>query len=287
MSPAGLTGLEQTLVSRIRAKSLGLYKCRVYDETVSHILFETNIKRSVICMSNYAILRIEKVKNVGVMKQIDNHNKRRSCCYDNVDLSLSHYNSYVTYDENGILQSDVIEGKDLFEFYTKGVKYRKDAIKMIDGIMTKSEGVEDEQEWLDKCIEFLKKEFKGCPMNVQVHCDEPNSQLHIHFQVIPIQKNKDDEVKLNGSRWFGKKKDLSQLQDRYAEHMKCLGLERGVKKSNNHHKSLKTYYSEQEKQLRDEYEKKIQAIEKEYIDKLESLGLGGYNTINMQQLEVR
>lgn len=238
-------------------------------------------------MSNFAIIRIEKVKNGGTMTQIDNHNKRICSFYDNVDSTLSKYNVYATFDENGKLQGDVLNGKDLFDYYTSKIKYRKDAIRMIDGIMSKSEGVEDEQEWLDKCIDFLKKEFKGCPMNVQVHCDEPNAPMHIHFQVIPIQKTKDNEVKLNGSKWFGKKKDLSQFQTRYADHMKSLGSCRGVKKSNNHHKALKKYYAEQEQELRKEYEAKIQAVNDEYMQKLESLGLVGYDKINIENLEVR
>lgn len=236
-------------------------------------------------MSNYAILRIEKVKNGGKMTQIDNHNKRRSSCYDNIEPSLSHHNVYATFDDKGVLQGDVLDGKELFDYYTNGMKYRKDAIQMIDGIMTKSNPLEDEQEWLDKCIDFLKKEFKGCPFNVQLHCDEPNTVIHLHFQVIPIEKKK-DEMSLNGSRWFGKKKLLSQLQTRYADFMKSLGLVRGVEKSNNHHKQLKTYYSEQEKALRQEYEAKIKAVNDEYMSKLEALGLGGYNEINVG-LEVR
>lgn len=236
---------------------------------------------------NYAILRIEKVKNGGKMTQIDNHNKRKSSCYDNIDPSLSKYNVYATYDANGQLQADILDGKEIFDYYAGDIKYRKDAIKMIDGIMTKSDAVEDEQAWLDRCIDFLKIEFAGCPINVQVHCDEPNTQIHIHFQVIPIEKKENGEIKLNGSRWFGKKKNLSELQDRYAEHMECIGLCRGTKKSNNHHKELKKYYSEQEEELRKEYEAKIQAVNDEYRQKLESLGLTGYDSIDIGSLDIR
>jgi hypothetical protein len=76
---------------------------------------------------------------------------------------------------------------------------------------------------------------------------------HAHAIVVPIDPN----GKLNCKHYFGTREKLSQWQDRFADEVKDLGLERGVRDSRARHTDIKDFYKaiEREHRIKVNYEK--------------------------------
>ena len=96
------------------------------------------------------------------------------------------------------------------------------------------------QKWKKQSMDWLHKEFGKNLVNVHLHLDEKTP----HFQalIVPI----DEKGKLNCRDFLGGREKLSQMQDRYADSIADLGIDRGVKKikgEKDTHQDLKTFYA--------------------------------------------
>lgn len=128
--------------------------------------------------------------------------------------------------------NDIVD-KERAEKIAKGEKknlprnLRKDAAIACECIFTFSPEMTDKiniKDWLKANLDFMKKEFvsKGAKtIRVDLHMDETTP--HIHFLFIPLTK----EGKISASEYFGGAKNLSMMQDRYADAMAQFELTRG------------------------------------------------------------
>ncbi|NJL78245.1 MAG: hypothetical protein HC917_04260, partial [Richelia sp. SM2_1_7] len=101
--------------------------------------------------------------------------------------------------------------------------------------------------WLNFNKQWLQERFSVTPEGISVphnriisaaaHLDEVTP--HIHAHMVPIDKR----GKLNASAFFGSPKLLREWQDDYAQAMKPLGLERGIRGSKATHIDIGRYYT--------------------------------------------
>lgn len=109
----------------------------------------------------------------------------------------------------------------------------------------------EKQRWIRQNLKFLKKEYTVKDKynkdmflitHAVIHQDE--TTLHIHALMIPKQWDiKKERYKLNHRDFFGGEREvLSELQDRYANSMQELGLERGLKGSKARHIKIRDFY---------------------------------------------
>ncbi|AFZ15575.1 plasmid recombination protein (plasmid) [Crinalium epipsammum PCC 9333] len=105
-----------------------------------------------------------------------------------------------------------------------------------------SAGVYEQEQleaWTKKSVDWLKEQYQDRVVSAELHLDE--STPHIHAYLVPL----DDQGKLNCRALFGgSRHTLSKLQDSYAEAVKPLGLERGIKGSQATYTEVKQYYSD-------------------------------------------
>ena len=104
---------------------------------------------------------------------------------------------------------------------------RNDAAIACECIFTFSPEMADKidiDEWRKANVQFINREFmsKGAtPIRIDCHMDEATP--HIHFLFCPTTK----EGKISASEYFGGAKNLSMMQDRYADAMAQFELTRG------------------------------------------------------------
>jgi hypothetical protein len=233
---------------------------------------------------SYSILRVEKVKNANAIRAIQRHNQRENKNYSNKDIDLT--KSHLNYDlinakpiyllKNGrTMQEDwkinyieKIEER-IAEGYKGKRKIRKDAIKLVDGIITSDKKFFDklskreQEQFFKESLEFLKQEYgEENIIYATVHLDEKTP--HMHFGFVPLTK----DGRLSAKEILGNKKAMSELQDRFNEFIneKGYNLERGEKATGRKHlevqefklKTLQEKTQQMESQLkkyRSEFEK--------------------------------
>lgn len=82
----------------------------------------------------------------------------------------------------------------------------------------------------------MKEEFgEENIVNITLHRDE--KAPHLHVVVTPLENGR-----LNARKWTGEKNSLAEMQDRYHQHVKTEGLERGLKGSKTTHQTVKQFY---------------------------------------------
>jgi len=200
----------------------------------------------------YAIIRITKHSSNGSLGGMTKHNKRE-IYVPNANPELTKNNTelfgtgdYVT-DVNKIIENS-------------GALYQKNSVKAIEHIITASpeffqlrngesqkEGNNRMQKFLENSKDFLQEFYGPHSKIASISLHEDEKTPHLHAFVVPITMGKlkgGREVKRIGAKKFidGREK-LRSLQDLFAEKMKPLGLERGIKKSKAQHTTLKQYYS--------------------------------------------
>lgn len=105
---------------------------------------------------------------------------------------------------------------------------KQGASQFIEGLFTYSpemEGKISVSDWAEATINFIKREFKdkGCKVaRCELHRDEKTT--HISFVALSWNEEKQ---KTSVHDILGDRKDLCELQDRYAESVAQFGLERG------------------------------------------------------------
>lgn len=124
-------------------------------------------------------------------------------------------------------------------------KYRKDAVQMIEYMITASPRwfLDSDQhgytadDLFDRAKEWLVEKYgKENIMLTTIHNDE--STPHLVAYVTPVKP----DGKLSAAHWIGNRKKLSDAQDEIAEKVADIGLERGTKGSTAEHTTLKQFY---------------------------------------------
>jgi hypothetical protein len=143
-----------------------------------------------------------------------------------------------------------------------GGKPRSDSVEAVEILVTASpEWWRDDHDGIDlkKVDQFSertrvflsKRENGGICVRITLHMDEHSP--HAHAIMVPIDPN----GKLNCKHYFGTREKLSKWQDRFANEVKDLGLERGVRDSRARHTDIKDFYKaiEREHRIQVNYEK--------------------------------
>ena len=209
---------------------------------------------------SFAIYRTAKLKSFGEIGGSLSHTYRTRPT-PNADENKQHLNKHIFETYNSC-----------FEAIKNSIpeKRRKNAVLTIEHLITASPdwsgwNTEKETEFFNKSLEFVKKKYGS--ENViahSIHRDETTPHLIVY--VTPI----DEKGGLNAKKWLGGRSKLSQTQTEFANHVKELGLERGLENSKARHKTIKEFYAEIEKPTPKLKEKKyeIQPINYDLMPKM-------------------
>lgn len=210
----------------------------------------------------YAILRVQKCKGaeIGAMQY---HNDREPGNHTNPDIdpTRTRMNREMCphADYEGEVQARIDAG------YSGTRKVRKDAVRLVEGIVTASpeffEGASDEEVrgFFDSAFEFCREEFGESNMvHFTVHMDEETP--HAHFGFVPLR-----DGKLSWKGFFPDKAALGAMQDRFYERVGALyGLSRGEKRGDGEpvrrHKSVAEYKAEN-RRVQAEFDEKSERLE--------------------------
>lgn len=191
---------------------------------------------------NFCVLRTEKIKSAGQMSARFNHDYRIADV-KNADPNLKELNeSYIKPAENKTYTDAFNDTINNLEYYqTHNV--RSNAVQAIDVMTALPPDAEcDVDEWKQANAKWIQDYFnvggRNNVISLVYHMDEGN--IHCHAMVVPIDEN----GKLNARRFLGGSKAMSDMQTSYAEAMKDLGLQRGVKGSSARHNDIRRYYAE-------------------------------------------
>lgn len=210
----------------------------------------------------YAILRVQKCKGaeIGAMQY---HNDREPGKHTNPDIdpTRTRMNREMCphADYEGEVQARIDAG------YSGTRKVRKDAVRLVEGIVTASpeffEGASDEEVrgFFDSAFEFCREEFGESNMvHFTVHMDEETP--HAHFGFVPLR-----DGKISWKGFFPDKAALGAMQDRFYERVGALyGLSRGEKRGDGEpvrrHKSVAEYKAEN-RRVQAELDEKSERLE--------------------------
>jgi hypothetical protein len=187
--------------------------------------------------SQYAILRIDKLKHKGNIAAQASHVERTRPT-PNADPSRTHLNRWLV-GGPGMYQSS----KDVWETIPK---MRSDAVLALDVLMTASPEAFrrpdfDLDQWTEDSVRWLKKHFKGAEIvGLQLQLDE--STPHLQGIIIPTDKKPDGTLQLNAKKWLGGKAKLSAMQSSYARSVEHHGLTRGIEGSEAKHEKISAFY---------------------------------------------
>lgn len=196
-------------------------------------------------MSNYCIMRIQKIKNLKQMQAAYDHNYRINAP-DNANPAVEYMNREIVH-LNG--NSYV----DAFQDFTKqlgygpdGKSFRKNGVLALEIVLSFSPEVFkkiDIEKWEKDNVNFLEKTFCTTERNgdnilsAVGHFSE--STYHIHAIVIPLK-----EDLICASKFIDGPAKLRALQDSYAEAMAVHNLERPIQYSSATHTDIKRFYGE-------------------------------------------
>jgi len=211
-------------------------------------------------MSNdYAIIRVEKIKTKGAMKNRLDHNHREK---DVPNANPKVKNPHIQH-----TPKTTDEALDVFNTRLGKVKnIRKNAVLGLEYLMTSDlkhfEKLSERQirKWAKASVKFIvKKHGKENIVSVTFHRDERTPHLHvivvpavekIRQWTNPETKKKENkpgalpELKLCAKDFVGGPEILKNLWTEYARHMKKFGLKRGRINSHASHKTIGQYSGE-------------------------------------------
>lgn len=210
----------------------------------------------------YAILRVQKCKGaeIGAMQY---HNDREPGKHTNpdIDQSRTRMNRELCphADYEGEVQARIDAG------YRGTRKVRKDAVRLVEGIVTASpeffEGAsaEEVRDFFKDALGFCREEFgESNLVHFTVHMDEETP--HAHFGFVPLR-----DGKLSWKGFFPDKAALGAMQDRFYGRVGALyGLSRGEKRLEGQparrHKSVVEYKAES-RRVQAELDEKAEQLE--------------------------
>lgn len=184
---------------------------------------------------NFAIFRTKKIKTGGSISAALQHVFReRPTSNANPDI------------QNHILKgADSVSGVNLEIMRLTPEKYRKDAVRLIEVLVTASPDafvkhggkIEDNGDYFKDSLAYLEAKFgKENVVSAVVHLDEATPHLSVF--VVPLK-----DGKLNAKNWLGGREKLRKLQTEFAVQVgKKYGLERGIEGSAIKHEDVKRFY---------------------------------------------
>lgn len=192
----------------------------------------------------YQIFRYGKVKSAGAIRWREIEQNRTQSDKDrefngDIDFERTQNNVYLVQSRNFL---KTIEEK----LKEHGIeKHRKDAILMLDGVVTlspekaKEMTKEELEQYFKDALAFVEK-YQGVVINAIIHYDETTP--HMHYDVVPLVKKADDTWKLSAKDVVGNSSKMSKMQTLFNDEVgKKYGLERGERrtpnKENRKHKS--------------------------------------------------
>lgn len=200
-------------------------------------------------MSNYAILRTQKLKTIQDVAGSGSHVFRLRET-PNADPNRKKDNKILVGPSHGFeLSHEKLLHRMVNNRIEEGMtnpkaRVRKDSVRAIEFMLTASpewfEKATNKQfeQWQDANIKWLKEEYGEANLvSAVLHVDEQTP--HIHAHIVPITA----DGRLSAKELIGGTRDKHRkLQTDYAEAMKPFGLERGSEKSIAKHQDIKTYY---------------------------------------------
>lgn len=193
--------------------------------------------------NSYAVMRFQKYK-ISDLGKIERHQNNREHLKNRAHPELQSMNLTAKHKTKTLTQQIREKIKQIKT--EKGKTTRKDAAVVAEFVLTFSpekteEIMEHKKEWLNANRQWLRDEFesKGAKvLRLDFNCDETTPHLHAFVQMT------DDRGLFNASKYFGKKRQLEELQTSYAKAMEPFGLERGrsKKETKAKHQTLSEYY---------------------------------------------
>lgn len=210
----------------------------------------------------YAILRVQKCKGaeIGAMQY---HNDREPGNHTNPDIDQSRTRlnremcPHADYERE--VQAKIDEG------YKGTRRVRKDAVRLVEGIVTASPeffdgaSAEEVRGFFEDALGFCREEFGDSNLvHFTVHMDEETP--HAHFGFVPLK-----DGKLSWKGFFPDKAALGAMQDRFYGRVGALyGLSRGEKRLEGQparrHKSVAEYKAES-RRVQSELDEKAEQLE--------------------------
>ncbi|MCA1632631.1 MAG: plasmid recombination protein [Acidobacteria bacterium] len=188
-------------------------------------------------MPNFAIARHAKLKGSAV--SLSAHHNLRTRETPNADQERTGENRILYGDERPLRE------KDDEKIQKTSARTRSDNVECVEYMLTATRehfldarGEIDEgklEQWIGLNMQFLHEECGADLLGAVLHMDETTP--HIAAYRVPLK-----DGKLNCKAYYGTRELNRQFQDRYAEKMKPLGLERGVEKSRARHEDVRRFY---------------------------------------------
>ena len=215
----------------------------------------------------FAILRVQKLKTLGNIGGSLSHNYRNRKT-SNADIERAHLNEHDLKTNQQTMAAIQNRFPD---------KRRKDAVLCIEHLITASPewsgwGTGKEVEFFEKSKKWLEEKYgKDNLISTTIHRDETTP--HLVAYVVPV----DEETgRLNAKKWLGgTRHTLTKMQTHFANHVKSLGLERGLQGSKAEHTTVKSYYAEIQKPVPTAKIKKLELEQKIELPKLDLLSYVG------------
>lgn len=198
-----------------------------------------------------SILRIEKLKTEAAICAMSAHWRRESPT-SNANPKRTKYNRV-------IMGATDPYKRFKQEVENRGIKkFRKNGVLALEMLLAFSpEYLRDEKtgkylpdakarldEWIISIKAWLEEKFGDRVLSVHLHCDESNIHAHVCLHVFEFKTRKSgkQEWGLNARAITGGADKLRKIQDSYADAMKPLGLERGLRGSKAHHTKVSQFY---------------------------------------------
>lgn len=191
----------------------------------------------------FAILRCKKLKAAGSVSAAFSHCFRERETF-NADENRTPLNVHFA-------ATSVAEAKQKLADLLP-TKRRKDAVLAVEYVMTaspewwKQASPERQDEFFQKSLAWLAQKYGQDRIVVAtVHRDETSP--HLSAFVVPLTR----DGRLSAKEFIGDRAQMSLDQTTYAEAVKELGLERGLKGSRAKHQTIKSFYAALEKGTQD------------------------------------
>lgn len=182
----------------------------------------------------FAILRAEKLKTMGNIGGSLAHNYR-TIDTPNADPSQTENNVHSLKNPEAVKNA-------ISERLPE--KRRSDAVLCVEYMITASpewQGWNDDRqnEYFKQAVEWLEQRHgKHNVVATSIHRDETTP--HLVAYVVPLDQ---ETGKLNAKKFLGGKAKLAEMQSSFSNHVKNLGLKRGIEGSKAKHTRIKDYYA--------------------------------------------
>lgn len=208
----------------------------------------------------YGIIRLAKTKSTAV-HAAQYHNDRLPGVHSNPDIKPKLHELNQEFLAHGKYEDEIAERtKDLKR------KVRKDAVVLVDGMMTASpewfanHSYDEAMAFFRDGLDFIQERFgKENVFYFTVHRDE--TTYHAHFGFTPIK-----DGSLSWKKFFPNRQALTKFQDQFYENVSSkYGMERGVKREYGdpvkRHKTVREFKAEKVKELDREIAERTERLE--------------------------